>query len=168
MIISPCLPGLLASHQYQGQENNCGPYAAAIVLSAHGRKVTGKDLADHMDRPRWVRLFPVFRRIPGWATFPWGIVDVLREHGLSARWSIRNKPSHLHELITSPIIVIIVLGNWRPVWAHIAILAAFDPARGYGLVDPALPRQEINWRDEKTFLNQWSKLGRILITVEGT
>src|SRR3972149_2740931 len=79
-------------HQWQGRSNDCGPFTTAIVLNTfRGEKIfDGKTLALEMNRPRlrWYGLLPflVIRRIPDWATLPWGIADTLTQNGVRARW----------------------------------------------------------------------------------
>ncbi|MBI5080755.1 MAG: hypothetical protein HZB17_05550 [Chloroflexi bacterium] len=83
---------LLNFHQWQGKSNDCGPFTTAIVLNTfRGEKIfDGKTLALEMNCPRlrWHGLLPliVVRRIPNWATMPWGIADTLTQHGVRARW----------------------------------------------------------------------------------
>jgi len=69
-----------------------------MVLSAlTQRRVDGRALARELNRPRWVGPLPFIRRIPNWATFPWGVVDALRQHGLRAEWRWAAPPHLLRE-----------------------------------------------------------------------
>ena len=81
-IISPHIDAILAALQHQGDSNDCGPYTTATILNALlDLNLDGSQLAQQMDKPVWRGPLIVIRRVPNWATFPWGIVDVMREHG---------------------------------------------------------------------------------------
>ena len=161
---TPWLAALLAAHQHQGSGNHCGPFAAAIALRALGRaEVDGETLARELNRPRWIGPLPLIRRIPNWATFPWGVADVLRRYGLRARWRFAAPWSLLHHGLEQGWLLLPVFGQWRPLWAHIAVLAAYHPQKGWGFVDSAHPRPELVWRDTATFARQWRSYGRLLV-----
>ncbi len=163
-LTSPHLRSLLLAHQWQGKSNHCGPFAAAIVLNALMKtRVTGHDLARELNRPRWIGPLPLIRRIPNWATFPWGVVDALRQHGLRAEWRWATPPHLLHEGLQRGWVLLPIFGQWRPLWAHLAVLAAFHPELGWGFVDSAHPHPNLVWRDAETFLRQWRNYGRMLV-----
>jgi hypothetical protein len=162
---SPHLDRLLACHQAQGQSNDCGPFSSAIVLHAiEGKEHAGNELARKMDKIRWA-IPPVVRRIPGWATFPWGIVDILREHGAHARWHLLSNPDFLRWNLSSGQILLPIFGELKPMWAHVAILVTFDPAQGWGFVDPAMHTPQLKWRPDEEFTRMWRNYGRIVIEV---
>ena len=166
-LVSPHLPALLAAHQWQGSSNHCGPFAAAIVLGAlTPHRVAGQALARELNRPRWVGPLPFVRRIPNWATFPWGVVDALRQFGLRAHWRWGASPHQLREGLQRGWLLLPIFGQWRPLWAHIAVLAAFHPQRGWGFVDSSFPHARLLWREAGTFARQWRNLGRLLVWVE--
>ena len=77
-------------HVDQGDTDDCGPHVVAMAVNFwHGDSIlAADDVAREMNRPRLRRsLLPlIVRRIPNWATFPWGIVDMLGRHGVPARW----------------------------------------------------------------------------------
>ncbi len=161
---SPRLEALLAAHQWQGASNHCGPFAAAMVLRAWGRaSVDGLALARQLNRPRWLGPLPYLRRIPNWATFPWGVADVLRQHGLRAHWRWGASFKMLRRGLAQGWALLPVLGQWRPLWAHVAVLAAYHPQKGWALVDSAHPRGELVWLPAGTFARQWRAFGRLLI-----
>lgn len=158
--------GLSACHLSQGSSNDCGPFSTAMILNyLRGMQLQGDELAREMDKLRWGTLLPKIRRIPGSATFPWGIVDVLREHGLQARWSLFSNPEFLRHKLSSGSIVMPVFGERRPLWAHVAILVAYHPETGWGFVDPASDSSHLNWKTDVVFIRQWNALFRIVIEV---
>ncbi len=164
---SPHLEALLAAHQHQGQSNDCGPYTAAIVLRAlQGIEVSGTDLAHRMNHPRRRGALLVVRRVPHWATFPWGVADILREHGLPARWHLQASEEDLRRALPTREVLLPILGEWRPrPWAHISALVAWDAARGWGFVDPAMSRPVLRWRPAEEFSRQWRAYLRLVVRV---
>lgn len=127
--------------------------------------ITGNDLGLMMNSVRWRGIFPIVRRISNWATFPWGMVDVLREQQLSARWLIFQKLSTLISGIVLPELNIVILGNYRPLWAHYKILVAYDEQNGLGFIDPAYPKGEVYWDSFHYFEKHWRKFGCQVIRV---
>ncbi len=164
---SPHLEALLAAHQPQGQSNDCGPYTAAMVLRAVlGIPIPGEELARRMNRPRRRGAAFVVRRVPNWATFPWGVADILREHGLPARWRLLASEEELRRALPTGDILLPIIGEWRPrPWAHISALVAWDERRGWGFADPQLPLPHLKWRSEETFSRQWRAYFRLLVSV---
>src|SRR5512133_3005754 len=78
---------ILAVHAWQGTSNDCGPFCTAMLIrAAQHADIDPSVLARHMDHVAWRGRMPVVRRIPGWATFPWGVADVLRRYGIPATW----------------------------------------------------------------------------------
>ncbi|MEI7987452.1 MAG: hypothetical protein WCI88_00315 [Chloroflexota bacterium] len=164
-IFSPFADVLLYAHQYQGNSNDCGPFSAAIVLNAlRGLQIDGIDLAYEMNQPRWQYILPIFRRIPDWATFPWGIVDILREYRLESTWRIFTSIRFLQEGLSKPQVLLTVLGNWKPLWSHIVILAAFHEKMGWGVINPAYPGDSLYWIPNDEFMSLWHTYGNITIT----
>lgn len=160
------MPALLQAHQFQGQSYDCGPYSTAIIINALiGTNLRGETVARQLNAPARRGIFPIFRRIPGWATFPWGIVGFLQEHGLKADWKVLASHRHLLECLEKPVIPLVITGEWRPLWAHYLIFVEYGVNSGYGFVDPAHTDAAIVYKDEKTFLRQWSRVGRNLIEV---
>ncbi|GAB4529054.1 MAG: hypothetical protein Fur0018_15390 [Anaerolineales bacterium] len=167
MIVSPHLQALLKAHAHQGESNDCGPYTIAIVVNAlQGTRLEPKEMSRRMNRPRRRGALLVVRRIPNWATFPWGAADALREHGLPARWRVfANQEALLHGL-TSGEILLPIIGEWFPSpWAHIAILAAWDEYKGWGFVDPLTPAATLYWRPYEVFTRQWQAYLRLLVHI---
>lgn len=164
---SPHLPRLLTAHRHQGESNDCAPFTVSMVVGALlQRPVQGEALARRLNRPRWRGLLPVVRRIPNGATFPWGVVDALREEGLPARWYILATETLLRQTLARGGLPLPIFGAWWPrLWAHVAVLAAWDPVRGWGFVDPAHPRAEVVWRSADAFRRLWGAFGRLLVVV---
>lgn len=159
-------PMLLAAHQCQGLTNNCGPFAAATILNTlMHTNTTGDEIAERMNHPRLIGILPVIRRVPNWASFPWGLVDILKENGIHADWRPFRKPLELLDNLHSGLIQMVILGSWSPLWAHVLVLVAYHPEHGWGFSDPAMPDKKIYWRDHQSFLHQWTVMGRNLIRV---
>jgi hypothetical protein len=164
-VTSPHAPALLAALRYQGQSNDCGPFTAATVINAlRDLNLDPRELADQMNHPvRRGRQF-ILRRIPNWATFPWGIVDVLHEHGLAAYWRLNTSTDYLLDCLQRGDIVMPIIGSWRPIWAHVMTLIAWHPEIGWGFANTQLEHKNIDWRSHEEFIGQWRAMGRISIT----
>ena len=166
MISNSYLKNLLQAHHFQGKTNDCGPFSAAIVLRALQRTdLEGSKLAKQMNAIRWRGILPIFQRIPNWATFPWGIVHVLQNFGLQTNWSAFQTDSALIRALRQGMIPIIILGQWKPLWAHYLILVAQDDEQGWGFVDPAHTKPQIIWKQRSEFDRLWKHYGKVLITV---
>ncbi len=173
-------------HQYQALTNDCGPTSLAIAANAfHGRdELTGPVVADDMDRLglAW-RAFPylVPSRIPGWATFPWGIVHHLRKRGVPARWRPFGTVDRLRRNLLDDRITIVTIGEplrwdrgkYRG-WAHVKVVFGHMLGRGFLFVDPAVRRSDspsrlehygLSWQREDEFLQQWRNLLRVYVEV---
>ena len=165
-MISQHLPTLLAMHCFQGRSNDCGPYSAAMVLRALLQPTLDPDaLALAMGRVRWIGPLPFVRRIPNWATFPWGVADILREYGLAASWKVFSTPDRLLDILSRGDIPIVFIGAWRPLWGHVMVLATHNPQQGWGFVDPAWPTSDLHWLDESAFQNRWRTFARSVVVV---
>jgi hypothetical protein len=164
-VFSKNINALLRAHQYQGLLNNCGPFCAAIVLGAIGEQIQGEKLSQELNIPRWRCGLPFIRRIPNWATFPWGLVDGFKMHGVNAQWKMMVSKSSLNLAFHKDIILIVIIGSVIPLWAHTLILVAADDVKGWGFIDPAVTRQEIQWLSNQYFSRHWSILGRNVIYI---
>jgi hypothetical protein len=157
---------LLASLYFQGQSNDCGPYTTATVLkAARGLQLDPAGLAEKMNRPVWRGPMVVVRRVPNWATFPWGIADVLSEHGLEAKWRFFASEMELWDGIQAGEILMPVVGAWRPLWAHVMSLVAYDPQLGWGFANTQYNHHNIHWLRNETFQHQWRAMARLLVRV---
>jgi hypothetical protein len=161
-------------HIPQGTTNDCGPHVVAMAVNFwHGQPILNADeVAREMNRPRLgIGLPPlVVRRIPNWATFPWGIADVLRLHGLSARWHLRASEDDLHRMLREDRLLMPIFGEplrrhgWKwDGWSHVALLIGWDPAsQKYYFVDSArtyTPSERLR----AEFVRQWENMGRLLV-----
>lgn len=158
---------VLSALQWQGQTNNCGPFTTATVLKAvKGIDINGSQLADLMNKPvlRGWRL--VIRRVPNSATFPWGMVDVLRENGLNARWQLFAREEHLHQGLEQGRLLMPIIGTWKPLWAHVMTLLTWDSERGWGFANTAHNQRSLYWMPETDFRRKWRAMGRLLIQVK--
>lgn len=163
-IFSPYIRPLMRAHQFQGNSNDCGPFSTAIVLNATlGLNMDGHDLARRMNNPHWFLFIPILRRIPDWATFPWGIVDILRSFRLQAGWRLFASSMQLLTGLLEGQIVMPIFGGWNPPWAHMAILAAYHDVMGWGLINPANEDGGLQWLPDDEFLPAWRSMGSIMI-----
>lgn len=166
MITTPYFKQLQAAHQYQGKTNNCGPYCAAITAKALGfEQAKGIEFTNSLNPIRWKGILPIFQRIPSSATMPWGTTHLLNILQLRTRWRPFATERDLLESLQESIMQIIVIGEWRPTWAHYMVFAAYDALLGYGFIDPANKSAELHWYAPAEFIKLWSKYGRILIMV---
>lgn len=155
-------------HQYQGNLNDCGPFSTAIIINALlNLNIDGFKLGMIMNKPHWHGPFPLIRRIPGWATFPWGIVDTLKDYGINSHWNLFNHYSQLNQNFIENNISIVIIGKFNPIWAHYLLLVEFNlPKGGFGFIDPASNTSAIKWIESDSFYPLWSNFGRLLITVK--
>ena len=167
-IQSPYTDQILKHLQYQGRSNDCAPYTTATIINTlRGEHLVGDELAQQMNKPRWRGIFPVIRRVPNWATFPWGIVDVLRDYGLRGRWWFRAPVSYLKPAIANGHILMPIIGEWRPKpWAHVMTLVAWDPDKGWGFANTQYNHHRITWNTDEYFRERWNKYGRLLVEIE--
>lgn len=162
-------PPLAKYHQFQGGTSDCAPHTVAIVVNAIRDQplLEGDSVAKAMNAPRW-RLNPiprlVVRRIPNWATFPWGIVDELMANGIPARWRWRAAVPDLQTALGEGRVPMPIVGEWKwkGTWAHVKPLAEIDPQKGYGFVDPA-SEAELSWQAGEDFERQWKNFWNLLV-----
>ena len=165
MINSPYLDVLQSHHQFQGSSNDCGPFCTATAVNVfHQKQIKGTDLGLAMNRVKW-KVVPTVRRIPNWATLPWGVVDILKEEKLKAHWLVFQKCEKLLDLLARQNILIVIIGNYRPMWSHYKILAAFDSTQGYGFVDSAFRSSDLQWNTTDYFEKHWRKYGSQVIQI---
>jgi len=167
MIQSKYLDILRSAHQYQGITNDCGPFCTAIVLDALALlSVGGAEISHAMDKPLKIGIIPFPRRISNWATFPWGIVHIMKEHGLIARWRVFCKPALLKEILVKGYIPIPIVGSWKPLRSHYKILVAYDEQKGWGFIDPARAAGEVFWDSHDRFQKQWKNMACTCLVVD--
>lgn len=163
---------VIACHRYQGDSNDCGPFTVAMMVEGMtGAVVDPEALARDLGRPRWRGLWgflPLLRRIPGFSTFPWGLVDALSSLGMRARWQRACTEAELRGWLGAGLGIIVLYGAWSPKpWAHYVVLLAEDPERGWGVADPDRPTAELRWIDHQTFARRWVAMGRIAVLAGG-
>jgi hypothetical protein len=131
--------------------------------------VDARALARALERPAWLGIVPVVLRLPGSATFPWGVATALRAQGLGARWRILLRESGLRRALRHGEIPLVVVGGWRPPWAHWLVVLAWDDDRGWGVADPAMPEGRMDWVSAPVFRGRWRRYGclTVLVTISG-
>jgi hypothetical protein len=165
-ILSPHSPPILAALQCQGRSNDCGPFTTATVLNAlKGLQINAEQLAQEMNKPRWNGPFPMIRRIPNWATFPWGIADELRRRGLNANWRFRAPIEDLYTGLERGYVLMPVIGSWKPLWAHVMTLLSWKPDQGWGFANTQRDEQRLDWFTDNYFRSHWNAMGRLLIEI---
>ncbi|HNT73393.1 MAG TPA: C39 family peptidase [Anaerolineae bacterium] len=175
-------------HQHQGETNDCGPTCLAMAANARlgEARFLGAAVAQEMNRwrpsarPKLQMTPPRIRR---WATFPWGIVQYLRDHGIAARWAVGGTLERLRRNLLDDRITLVIIGEplrWRKGrydgWSHFKIVFGYTPGEGLLFVDPAQTRlpdpptfwkqNGLSWQDEASFLRQWRQMGRLYIEVD--
>lgn len=161
-------------HIPQGNTNDCGPHVVTMAVNFwRGEpRVQAPAVAQAMNHPRLRRsILPlVVRRIPNWATMPWGIVDALGEYGVPARWTMRASEDDIRRALREDRLVMPIFGEpfkrdgWRwKGWAHVVLLTGWDPAAGvYWFVDSAHSHAPTS-KPRDYFMSLWENMGRILI-----
>jgi hypothetical protein len=163
-ITSPHIDAILAALQHQGSSNDCGPYTTATVLNALlDLNLDGDQLAQQMDKPIWRGPRFVIRRVPNWATFPWGIVDVMQEFGIRSNWRVFESKNHLHLALSQGTILMPILGSLVPLWAHVMILVAWDHHKGWGFANTQFNHQNVYWVTDGYFTSHWNAMVHLLI-----
>ena len=163
---SPHAESIVNALQCQGNRNDCAPYTVATIVSAFsGSIVDGSTLAEQMNKPVWRGIIPVIRRIPNWATFPWGMVDVLKDHGFSAHWGIRYTTDYLRMSVQKGNLPIPVIGSWRPLWGHVMTLVAWDESGYWGFANTQMNEKKIDWKTQDYFITHWNVYSRLCVEV---
>lgn len=184
-------------HQYQGSgTNDCGAYCVAMVANALGglQEFEGSRVARSMERLPWVDKvgahFALYK-VPGWASFPWGISACLRSLGLPARLVWPSSRERLVRGLRDETVNIVIVGDllcfkgmMYKGWAHAKVLYGYQPPAptgstltpvlrpGWYFVDPAVPPDSsgelpagLSWQDEEGFSRQWGNLLRCSIEI---
>jgi hypothetical protein len=165
-LYSPHGNSLLDSLQFQGQRNDCGPFATATVVNAlRGLRVDPELLAREMDKPIWRGSRFVIRRVPRWATFPWGIVDALKTFGLDATWRPFATRAYLKRELIRGKLLMPVIGSIIPLWAHVMSLVAWDELQGWGFANTQFDHHNIYWLADQEFGKRWNAMLNLLVEV---
>ncbi|HNT23596.1 MAG TPA: hypothetical protein PKM21_04480 [Anaerolineales bacterium] len=164
---SPHSTKLLKSLRCQGQSNDCGAYTTATVLKAlRGIDLEPDQLAREMEKPVRRGLLPMVRKIPNSATLPWGMVDVFKQHGLNAHWRFFSNTDYLKQQLDRGNVLMPIIGNWKPLWAHVMTLVDVDEEKGWGFANTQYEVQDPFWVADATFVSQWKAMGNLLVEVE--
>jgi hypothetical protein len=157
---------ILDALQWQKDSNDCGPFTTATVINAlKGANIQAKDLAQEMNRPAWRGPLFIVRRVPNWATFPWGMVDIFRQYGLPAVWRALATEDQLKEGLSRGDVLMPIVGEWKPLWAHVMTLVAWDAEKGWGFANTQYHHHNIDWWKMPDVLRQWKNFGRLLIEI---
>lgn len=169
-IFSPHKDEILNALQYQGKRNDCGPFTTTTVLNAlQGLSLDPIQLSDEMDKPVWRGIVYVVRRVPNWATFPWGMVDIFRSYGLHAKWRLFATTQYLKESLPQAKVLMPIIGEWRPTaWAHVMSLVAYDDDQGWGFANTQHNHHNIDWFSNDIIMRRWKAMGHLLVEVENT
>ena len=166
-VTSPFQDAILDKLQYQADSNDCGPYTTASVINALLDKgLDAAELALEMDRPVWRGPQFVIRRVPHWATFPWGMVDVFHSYGLNASWRPFTSLDNLWERLSGNYVLMPVQGGLKPLWAHVMALVKWDPNLGWGFANTQFPYHRHTWIQDDLFRKQWQFTFRTVVEVE--
>ena len=166
-INSPHKTIVLNKLQFQGKSNDCGPTTTATVINAlKNSNLEAKTLAKVMNKPRRRGLLIVVRRVPNWATFPWGMADVFREYGLRSSWRFKASPEEIKADLAEGQIVMPVIGSWRPLWAHVMTLLAWTPENRWGFANTQYEQHELYWLSDQVFQQRWRAMGRLVIQIK--
>jgi hypothetical protein len=166
-LLSPKSSAILTALQWQGDRNDCGPFTTVTVINGLlGLNLDAIQLATQMNRPVWRGPLFIVRRVPNWATFPWGMVDVFRSYGLKANWRAFAKPDALLQALQNGVVAMPIIGEWRPLWAHVMALVAWDSDKGWGFANTQNDNHEIDWWSDNIFRPQWRSMARLLIEVK--
>lgn len=166
-IQSPHADNLLKMLQYQGRSNDCGAYTSATVLNALlGLEIIGDILANQMEKPVWRGPIYLVRKIPNSATLPWGMEDVFQSYGLNARWRFFSNEEYMKQNL--PLynkVIMPIIGSWKPTWAHVMSLIAWDDEQGWGFANTQYQHHNTHWVPEEKFTKQWNAMGRLMVEV---
>lgn len=154
-------------HEWQGAGNDCGPFCVAVAANAvRGLNLRGEDVAKEMNRIRRHPTLPLpVRRLPNNPTFPWGMADQLNRFGVRARWRALASEEDLRRALAKGRIAMPITGEWKPLWAHVRLLAVEDPGRGWGFVDPAAQDGSLRFEPHDLFMRRWRNYARMIVEV---
>ena len=156
---------LTEKHQFQGYTNNCGPFCTAIAISyLTSNPVGGDQIAQEMNVIQWFKFPLSIKRIPNSATFPWGIVEMLKKHGVKSRWHIFSNLSRVAQDISDGNLIIVLTALYRPLSAHYRLLTGVDE-KEISFIDPAYNQKSISCESKEAFLKKWRAAGNIFISI---
>lgn len=180
-------------HQYQGNNtNDCAAFSIAIVGNAllNRPQFEGFKVAREMEKVTFVASpLPhlTLRKVPNWATLPWGISGYLQSKNIAAKLHWFASIDHLLRNIQEDRSTIVIIGDLLKGWGHAKVLYGYEPPspaaggvstapqpeQGFYFVDPGYPQEwsrphhprGVFWQDENEFKQQWNSLFRILIEI---
>jgi len=156
IIYSPFYSELINSYQYQGLTNDCGPFSISIILQAlKVSKITGTDLSKDMKGLHWNGIYPNIYRLRNGATFPWGILKILRKYNLHCKYYVFTSEEKIIRYMKEKNIVILLVGKLFPLWAHYMIFGKYSALKGYGFIDPGNNKNKISWIIKDDLKNIW-------------
>jgi len=156
-----------AYHVWQGSSQDCGPHAISVALNfSRGEALfQAPELAHQMNIPRLRPRLPflIIRRIPNWATFPWGMTDVLRENRLDAHWRFGVSEDYLRGELNEDRLLLPIFGEpmRRHAWSHVAVLVGWDDQACW-FVDSS-SESPLRSRPRTEFLTLWQNMGRLVV-----
>ena len=159
---------LRENHLFQEDTSDCGPYVIAMSLNAVLHNMfSGVEISKAMNALHWWFIIPVIMRIPSWATFPWGITWYVRRHGMQSTWRVFATRKSLIESIVKPHLQIVLVGGYKPLWAHYKILVAYDELTDeLGFIDPGSRLPNIIWQKSEVFYNEWRHFGQLRVIIK--
>ncbi len=167
MIQSSYLNALQNAHQYQGKTNDCAAISVAMACNVfNNTKINGYLLGQEMNGFIWRGIFPLFRRIPDNAVMPWGMTDAAKYYGLKATWRMIKKEEYLKTKLNEDLILLPVIGRWKPLYAHVMPLVAFDEKKGWGFINPAKKDNKVFFISQEKFTKQWKWSAKTLIEIK--
>jgi len=143
-------------HCYQGDTNDCGPYAATIAANG----LRGGFVYDPLETAKTMRC----RWFNG-ATPPWAMADWLRRQGFRAQVKRGASVGTLLHNLARGRVSIVMIGGWLPFWIHWKCVEGFSPVTGaWSFVDSSYP-VSVRKEDMAAFVREWKRWGRVVIEV---
>jgi hypothetical protein len=93
------------------------------------------------------------------------MVDMFRRHGLEAAWRPLASITYLYSALPGPVVLLPIVGEWRPLWSHVMALVQYDPHAGWGFANTQRSAGHIDWVDDSLFRKRWQAMGRLLVEV---
>jgi hypothetical protein len=157
---------LIPLHQYQGTSNNCGPYCTATIINyIYHSQITGDSISEYMNHLHFLGWRLSIKRIPNFATFPWGVTDTLLEYGINSQLMIFTKFEQLCDLLSKNELIIVLTATFRPLTAHYRIVVSIDDNR-LGFIDSAHNQYQICYQDKQSFLSGWQNTAHTIILIK--
>jgi hypothetical protein len=120
-------------HQYQGDNtNDCAAFSIAIMGNAflNRSQFEGFKVAREMEKVTLVTSpLPhlTLRKIPQWATLPWGVSGYLQSQHIPAKLNWFASVDHLLRNIREGRLTIVILGDLLKGWGHAKVVYGYEP-----------------------------------------